>query len=352
MSAPYVQINNLGVTFTGGTKPVRAVGGVSLNVRQGQTVALIGGSGSGKSVTLRAIMRLNPENRANIEGSIRVGGTDVMALDRHGLSRFRGAETAMIFQEPLLALNPVHTVGQKIVDSIRRHESISKSDARERAPRPFRARPHPLAGAPPQCLPARDVRRHAPARHDCPRACLPSQAPPRGRTHDRPRCHRADPGALLLRELPRELGLSIIFVTHDIGAAVEVADRVAVMYAGRVVEEASTRDLIRNPRHPYTIGLLRSRAHDAMVKGSQLAAISGSPPDLASLPPGCHFAPRCFLADDKCRCEDPPLFPLEGGRSARCLRLDHTAPEVLHTVADQSSGPPCTSPFGRLLTLR
>jgi peptide/nickel transport system ATP-binding protein len=130
---------------------------------------------------------------------------------------------------------------------------------------------------------------------------------------------------LLLRELQRDLGLSIIFVTHDLGAAVEVADRILVMYAGRIVEEGSARDLIRSPRHPYTIGLLKSRAHGALAKGSRLDAIPGSPPDLANLPPGCPFAPRCPLAIEPCRAERPPAVALAPGRFARCIRVDETA---------------------------
>jgi peptide/nickel transport system ATP-binding protein len=333
MNEPYVRIDNLGVTFTGGTRPVRAVGGVSLAIQPGEAVALIGESGSGKSVTMRAIMRLNPERRSKIEGSIRVGPHDVMALDGRALARFRGAEAAMIFQEPLLALDPVYTLGQQIVESIRRHEPVSRAEARAlalalfervRIPSPERrldAYPHEMSGG---------MRQRA-------MIALALACRPKLLLADEPTT-ALDATVqiqvlLLLRELQRDLGLSIIFVTHDIGAAVEVADRIAVMYAGRIVEEASARDLIRNPRHPYTIGLLKSRAHDAMVKGTRLDAIPGAPPDLANLPPGCAFAPRCFLAADPCRRTDPPLAPLEGGRSARCLRLELTRDTAPGTTA-------------------
>jgi peptide/nickel transport system ATP-binding protein len=334
MTDPYVRIRDLGVTFTGGAKPVRAVGGVSLDIRQGEAVALIGESGSGKSVTMRAIMRLNPEKRSKIEGSIRVGDQDVMKLGPRALARFRGAEAAMIFQEPLLALDPVYTLGGQIVESIRRHESISRSAARARAlelfervriPSPARrldSYPHEMSGG---------MRQRAMIALAL--ACRPNLL-----LADEPTT-ALDATVqiqvlLLLRELQRDLGLSIIFVTHDIGAAVEVADRIAVMYAGRIVEEASARELIRAPRHPYTIGLLRSRAHGAMVKGTKLDTIPGAPPDLANLPPGCAFAPRCFLAADRCRRDDPALEPLEGGRAARCLRLEHTHPDRIAAPAD------------------
>jgi peptide/nickel transport system ATP-binding protein len=324
MSEPYLTIEGLGVTFTGGARPVRAVDDVSLTVAQGEAVALIGESGSGKSVTMRAIMRLNPEKRSRIEGRIRAGAHDVMALDKRALARFRGAEAAMIFQEPLLALDPVYTLGQQIVEAIRRHEPVSRAEARARAlslfervriPSPERrldAYPHEMSGG---------MRQRA-------MIALALACRPKLLLADEPTT-ALDATVqiqvlLLLRELQRDLGLSIIFVTHDIGAAVEIADRIAVMYAGRIVEEASARDLIRSPRHPYTIGLLKSRAHGAMVKGSRLDAIPGAPPDLANLPPGCAFAPRCFLAADRCRRDDPALTPVGPGHAARCLRLDLT----------------------------
>ena len=325
MTAPYLSIRNLGVTFTGGTRPVRAVNDVSLEVRPGEAVALIGESGSGKSVTMRAVMRLNPEKRAKLEGSITVGGQDIMAMSQRQLSRFRGDEAAMIFQEPLLALDPVYTLGDQIVETIRRHEPISRSDARARALElfervriPSAARrldsyPHEMSGG---------MRQRA-------MIALALSCRPKLLLADEPTT-ALDATVqiqvlLLLRELQRDLGLSIIFVTHDIGAAVEIADRIAVMYAGQIVEEASARDLIRTPRHPYTLGLLKSRAHGAMVKGARLEAIPGSPPDLANLPPGCPFAPRCPLAADICTAASPALTAIKPDHSARCARLDRTA---------------------------
>lgn len=327
MTAPWLSIRNLGVTFTGGTRPVRAVNDVSLDVRAGEAVALIGESGSGKSVTMRAVMRLNPEKRAKIEGSILVGGQDVMKMSARQLSQFRGAEAAMIFQEPLLALDPVYTLGDQIVETIRRHEPVSRAEARARALElfervriPSAARrldsyPHEMSGG---------MRQRA-------MIALALSCRPKLLLADEPTT-ALDATVqiqvlLLLRELQRDLGLSIVFVTHDIGAAVEIADRIAVMYAGQIVEEATARDLIRTPRHPYTLGLLKSRAHDAMVKGSRLDAIPGSPPDLANLPPGCPFAPRCTLAAPVCTAAAPALQDIGPGHLARCARLDQTVPQ-------------------------
>ncbi len=325
MSTPFLSIKNLGVTFTGGTRPVRAVNDVSLDIAEGEAVALIGESGSGKSVTMRAVMRLNPEKRSKIDGQILVGGRDVMGMNSRQLSQFRGGEAAMIFQEPLLALDPVYTLGDQIVESIRRHEDVSRADARARALDLFeRVRipsaksrldnyPHEMSGG---------MRQRA-------MIALALSCRPKLLLADEPTT-ALDATVqiqvlLLLRELQRDLGLSILFVTHDIGAAVEVADRIAVMYAGQIVEQASARDLIRSPRHPYTLGLLKSRAHDAMVKGTKLDAIPGAPPDLANLPDGCPFAPRCFLADDGCRKSAIDITTIAPGHLARCRRLDQTA---------------------------
>jgi peptide/nickel transport system ATP-binding protein len=325
MSDPFLSIHNLGVTFTGGTRPVRAVNGVSLDVGEGEALALIGESGSGKSVTMRAVMRLNPEKRSKLEGEILVGGRDVMAMNTRQLSAFRGGEAAMIFQEPLLALDPVYTLGDQIVETIRRHEPISKEDARARALELFdRVRipsaksrldnyPHEMSGG---------MRQRA-------MIALALSCRPKLLLADEPTT-ALDATVqiqvlLLLRELQRDLGLSIIFVTHDIGAAIEVADRIAVMYAGQIVEQATARKLISEPRHPYTLGLLKSRAHDAMVKGTRLDAIPGAPPDLANLPDGCPFAPRCFLADADCHAGQVEMVQISAGHLARCRRLNQTA---------------------------
>jgi peptide/nickel transport system ATP-binding protein len=323
MTAPLVSIRNLRVAFANGA--VQAVDGVDLDLARGEVVALIGESGSGKSVTLRSLLRLNPERRTRIEGSITVDGRDVMAMGRRELAQYRGGVASMIFQEPLLALDPVYTLGRQIVESIQRHERVSAAEARSRAlklfervriPSPERrldSYPHEMSGG---------MRQRA-------MIALALACRPKLLLADEPTT-ALDATVqiqilLLLRELQRDLGLSIIFVTHDIGAAVEVADRILVMYAGRIVEEGSARDLIRAPRHPYTIGLLKSRAHGALAKGARLEAIPGSPPDLSNLPPGCTFAPRCPLVIDACRAERPPPIPVGPNHRARCIRVNEAA---------------------------
>jgi peptide/nickel transport system ATP-binding protein len=322
---PFVDIRGLTVTFTGGRRPVRAVGGVDLQVQRGEVVALIGESGSGKSVTLRSLLRLHAARRTQIGGQMRVGGQDVLALSPRALAQYRGKVAAMIFQEPLLALDPVYTLGAQIAESIRRHEPVSAGEARQRAlqlfervriPSPGRrldAYPHEMSGG---------MRQRA-------MIALALACRPQLLLADEPTT-ALDATVqiqilLLLRELQREMGLAVIFVTHDIGAAIEVADRIAVMYAGRIVEEGPARTLIRAPRHPYTLALLKSRAHGALAQGARLETIAGAPPDLSALPPGCAFAERCGYAQAACRSTQPDVVHLDAGHRARCLRTDATA---------------------------
>lgn len=316
--APMISVRDLRVTFSGGGKTIRAVNGVSLEVGAGEAVALIGESGSGKSVTLRALMRLHPPRRTRMEGQIRVDGADVMALDKRALARLRGGTMAMVFQEPLLALDPVYTVGQQIIECIRTHDKVSAAEARERAlkalesvriPSPERrlaAYPHEMSGG---------MRQRA-------MIALALSARPKILLADEPTT-ALDATVqiqvlILLRELQRELGLSIVFVTHDIGAAVEIADRVAVMYGGRIVEEGPIRTIMREARHPYTIALLQSRQH-GMARGQRLQTIGGAPPDLAALPPGCTFAPRCPHARPACLAEVPQPVAVGAGHRVSCV---------------------------------
>ncbi|MDD0811321.1 ABC transporter ATP-binding protein [Curvibacter sp. RS43] len=330
--APLVQIEDLCVTFTGGRKPVQAVSGVTLNVPRGQVVALIGESGSGKSVTLRTLLRLHPERRTQMSGRVLVGGRDVLSMGSRELYDYRGKTTSMIFQEPLLALDPVYPLGAQIIESIRRHENISKAQAHERAlalfeqvriPSPERrlqAYPHEMSGG---------MRQRA-------MIALALACRPQLLLADEPTT-ALDATVqiqilLLLRELQRELGLSVIFVTHDIGAAVEVADRVAVMYGGRIVEEGTVRELIRHPQHPYTQALLGSRSHGAMTPGQRLQTIGGSPPDLANLPAGCSFAERCSRASEHCRSAQPAaqdvVYEGSQGHRVRCFHAGPATPST------------------------
>ena len=316
----FVEVKQLHVTFTGGKKPVQAVSGVDLRVQRGEVVALIGESGSGKSVTLRSLLGLHAAKTTRITGDIRVGDQQVLQLSPRELSSFRGRVASMIFQEPLLALDPVYNLGQQITETIRRHENVSIQEAHQRAlalfervriPSPERrlqAYPHEMSGG---------MRQRA-------MIALALACKPQLLLADEPTT-ALDATVqiqilLLLRELQKDLGLAVVFVTHDIGAAVEVADRIAVMYAGRIVEEGPARTLLRQPRHPYTRALLQSRADGALAKGQRLVTIAGAPPDLAALPNGCAFATRCKLAQPQCELKQPDVSWLEDNHSVRCLR--------------------------------
>ncbi|WP_122664347.1 ABC transporter ATP-binding protein [Pseudomonas viridiflava] len=328
---PMVAVRDLKVRFKRGGQTLSAVNGVSLQVARGEVLALIGESGSGKSVTLRALMRLHSERSTTIEGQIDIAGQDLMKLSRSQLQAMRGPVASMIFQEPLLALDPVYTIGQQIVEALRRHRPMSKTEARAaalealrsvRIPSPEQrldAYPHEMSGG---------MRQRA-------MIALALACKPQILLADEPTT-ALDATVqiqilILLRELQQALGLSIIFVTHDIGAAVEVADRVAVMYGGRIVEQAPLAELLENPQHPYTRVLLGTRPKDGLRKGERLVSIPGAPPDLANLPAGCAFAPRCPRASDVCRSEVPPIEELLAEHTVSC---HHWNQAPVHSVCE------------------
>lgn len=315
---PMVAVRDLTVRFKRGAQTLSAVNGVSLQVARGEVLALIGESGSGKSVTLRALMRLHSERTTRIEGQIEIAGQDLMALSRKQLQALRGPVAAMIFQEPLLALDPVYTIGQQIIEALRRHLPLSKAEARSQALEALRrvripspeqrldAYPHEMSGG---------MRQRA-------MIALALACQPQILLADEPTT-ALDATVqiqilILLRELQQALGLSIIFVTHDIGAAVEVADRVAVMYGGRIVEQASLAELLDNPQHPYTQVLLGTRPKDGLRKGERMISIPGAPPDLANLPAGCTFAPRCPRATEVCRSTVPAIDTVVADHAVSC----------------------------------
>ena len=320
-----VDVEGLTVDFLGGAKPLRAVAGVDLTLRAGETLALLGESGSGKSVTLRALMRLLPERRAIIGGRLRVDGQDVRALSNRDLSAYRGRTIAMIFQEPGLALDPVYRLGDQIAEAVMRHDGVSRRAGRARALELFERVRIPSAA---QRL---DNYAHEMSGGMRQRAmiALALACRPKVLLADEPTT-ALDATVqiqvlLLLRELQRELGLAVIFVTHDVGVAIEIADQIAVMYAGRIVETGGCRDVIRAPAHPYTAGLLASRTGRASSMGARLPVIPGAPPDMENLPPGCAFAPRCKRAQSLCERGDPPDVSVGPGHRARCFLLSAAA---------------------------
>jgi peptide/nickel transport system ATP-binding protein len=325
-TAPLVSVRDLSVEFHG-SRRASALNQVSFDLRAGEVLGLLGESGSGKSVTLRTLLRLHPQRTTRISGQVQVDGCDVLALQGRALENYRGGVASMVFQEPGLAFDPVYTIGQQITEAIRAHESISATSARIRAMQMlervqipqarsrYDAYPHELSGG---------MRQRA-------MIALALACKPKLLLADEPTT-ALDATVqiqilLLLRELQRETGMAVIFVTHDIGAAVEVADRIAVMYAGRIVEENSVAGIVHGARHPYSAGLLASTVRSEN-RGRPLSAIPGAPPDPAALPAGCSFAPRCPHASERCRVERPPIAD-SGATRLACwhpvLPLEHAA---------------------------
>src|SRR5256714_3061309 len=312
-----VEIRGLNIRFTG-ERTVYAVNDLSLSLGDGEVLGLLGESGSGKSVTLRALMRLLPKKRTQIAGDVRVMGRDVLALDDEELSDFRGQTVSMIFQEPALALDPVYTIGRQIAESVMRHEGKSQADATARAlemlevvripsaRRRLDAYPHEMSGG------MRQRAMMAPALAWKPKILLADE--PTTALDATVQIQIL----LLLRELQREFGMSVIFVTHDIGVAIEICDRVAVMYAGQIVEQGRLRQIVRSPIHPYAKGLLASTTHRAK-RGQRLETIPGTPPSLDKAPASCSFAPRCSVAEPRCSEGLPPNVQVASDRTARCV---------------------------------
>jgi len=317
--APLIRLRDLHVKFESRDRTVHAVNGVDLDLAAGEVLCILGESGSGKSVTLRALMKLLPKT-AKVTGEIQVAGRDVQAMNEGQLADFRGGDVAMIFQEPMTALDPVFTIGRQIAETVQRHEGASRSAADARAlellelvqipsaKRRLSAYPHELSGG---------LRQRAMIAVAL--AC-------------RPKLLLADEPTtaldatvqiqvlLLLRSLQEKLGMGVVFVTHDLGVAGEIADRVAVMYAGKVVEEGPVGALMAGPLHPYAKGLLGATVHAGM-RGKRLTTIPGAPPMLDKVPTGCAFAPRCAEVTEACHIGVPPLRQIVPGRQARCIRV-------------------------------
>jgi oligopeptide/dipeptide ABC transporter ATP-binding protein len=320
LEEPLLKIDGLRVEFGPADAPLAAVKGVGLEVRAGEIVGLIGESGSGKSLTCRAVMRLIGAPGRIAAGSIAFEGRDVLAMSAKELRDFRAHEAGMIYQDPFSSLNPVFRIGDQVAETLRANLGMGKDEARRHAvelldgvgiaepERRALSYPHELSGGMRQRV----------------MIALATASRPRLLLADEPTT-ALDATVqiqilLLLRELQREMGMAVIFVTHDIGVAIEISDRVAVMYGGRIVEAGKLRDVVKNPQHPYTRGLLASTIHGAK-RGVRLDTIPGAPPRLDRLPPGCSFAPRCGLADAACSQGEIRAVPLGPQRNVRCIKL-------------------------------
>jgi oligopeptide transport system ATP-binding protein len=319
-----LEVKNLSTTFYTRAGVVKAVDDVSFAIPKGSTLALVGESGSGKSVTSLSIMRLIQPPGRIVVGEILFDHLNLLALSDEAMRRRRGRDLAMIFQDPMTSLNPVYTVGDQIAEAVQLHERVPRRQAWTKAVEMMRRVRIP------------DAERRA--------ADYPFQLS--GGMRQRvmiamalacnPRLLIADEPTTaldvtiqaeildLLRALKDEFDLSMLLITHDLGVVAETADRVAVMYAGRIVEEAPVRELFRAPRHPYTEGLLRSvpRLTQEGIRQRRLQTIEGSVPSPVALPVGCKFAPRCAYVIRECTEAEPALLAVNDEHRARCIRFD------------------------------
>jgi peptide/nickel transport system ATP-binding protein len=306
MSEPLLSIEGLHVSFATEEGVVQAVDGVSFDLAAGEVLAVVGESGSGKSVTAMTLMGLTRSPNARFEGTAHYKGTELIGASEDELRRVRGAEIAMIFQDPMTSLNPVQRIGRQIVEQIQEHEGLPDQQARERTVELLervgipRARervdnyPHEFSGGMRQrvmialalsCSPSILIADEPTTALD---VTIQAQILQR------------------MRELREETGAAVILVTHDLGVVADIADRIAVMYAGRIVEEGTLDQIFYDPQHPYTWGLLGSITRVDKPRPQRLPAIAGLPPSLANRPQGCHFRPRCPHEFGKCT-EVPPL---------------------------------------------
>jgi oligopeptide/dipeptide ABC transporter ATP-binding protein len=317
---PLLDVLDLRTEFRTSAGVVRAVDGVTFDVRTGETLALVGESGCGKSVTALSIMRLIPVPPGRIAGGrVLFDGRDLLALPDREMRRVRGKDIGMVFQEPMTSLNPVLTIGRQVTETLEHHLGMRPAQARARAaellatvgiPEPTRRLaqyPHEFSGG------MRQRVMIAIALSCRPRLVLADE--PTTALDVTIQAQILE----LLRQLSRQFGVAMVMITHNLGVVARYADRVNVMYAGRVVERGAAVEIYARPRHPYTLGLLRSVPRLDRPRRARLDPIPGQPPDLARLGPGCPFRPRCPFAVERCQ-EMPPLAEVEPGHLSACWR--------------------------------
>jgi oligopeptide/dipeptide ABC transporter ATP-binding protein len=318
---PLLEVEDLRTYFFTRRGVVKAVDGVSFTVAPGETLGIVGESGSGKTITSLSLLRLVPQPGGKIVGGkMLFEGVDLLQLSEDQMRDYRGSKLSMILQDPMASLNPVYTVGEQVAEPLRQHQGLTGKALWDqvtealrllRIPSPrerLRNYPHQMSGGMRQrvvggiaisCLPKLIIA-------DEPTTALDATIQAQYLAH--------------LKELQRQTNFAMIFVSHDMGIVARMCDKVAVMYAGKIVETAPVRDLFKNPQHPYTIGLLNSVPRvDRKIE--RLASIEGQPPLLLDLPPGCRFAPRCYAVFDRCREEEPPRVEAGEEHVAACWRV-------------------------------
>ena len=333
MSQQVLSVQDLHVSFTTYGGEVKAVRGVSFDLHKGETLAIVGESGCGKSVTSQSIMRLIPDPPGKVTGGrILFNGRDLLKATESQMRKIRGADISMIFQDPMTALNPTLTIGEQIMEGIRQHHDVSKREAKQKAidmlklvsiPNPeerLTQYPHQFSGGMRQriviamslvCEPDVLIADEPTTALD---VTIQAQI------------------LELFKEIQKKTGVSIILITHDLGVVAQVADRIAVMYAGKIVEEGNRREIFYHSQHPYTQGLLRSVPR-LDLEGEDLIPIPGSPPDLFSPPIGCPFVPRCEKAMEVCDRVYPVKTQLSKEHQVDCWLQDDRAKDTLSTIS-------------------
>lgn len=318
---PILEIKNLRVLFPVHKKWYPAVDGVNLSIRQGEITGVVGESGSGKSVMSQSVLRLRDHDTAvRYEGEIVFEGKDLLKLPLSKMRDIRGDRISVIFQDPLTSLSPVHTVGKQLSEVLILHRKLSKQEAKQRAvemlkitgiPNPencYRQYPFELSGGMQQRV----------------MIAMALACEPKLLIADEPTTALdvtiQEQILQLIRELNDKLGMSVLFITHDMGAVSQLCHSVRVMYLGQVVEEAKTEELFEKPLHPYTQGLLACIPHLGVEKGRHLPVVPGTVPPLTKIPEGCHFCTRCKDADERCRKTQPPLCEAEPGHLVKCWK--------------------------------
>jgi peptide/nickel transport system ATP-binding protein len=330
-TAPLIEVRDLGVRLNTSRGPAQAVRGVSFSLRRGETLGLVGESGCGKSVTALALMGLLPDS-AVISGSIRLDGSELVGLPDASYCKLRGNRISMIFQEPMTALNPMHTVGRQVAEPLRRHTGCSAAAARQEtialldrvglpdAAKRVDAYPHQFSGGQRQRI---TIAMALACQPDVLIADEPTTALDvtiQGQILD------------LIADLVDERRMSMILISHDLGVIAENVERMMVMYGGTVVESGATDAVFTRMGHPYTQGLFRARPRLGARKGTRLRTIAGTVPELADLPAGCAFADRCAIVEARCRAALPAVTDVGAGHGVRCLRTDISMAEAAGVV--------------------
>jgi peptide/nickel transport system ATP-binding protein len=327
-SSPLIEVDSLGVTLNTSRGAAQAVRNVGFSLRRGETLGLVGESGCGKSVTALALMGLLPDS-AVVRGSIRLDGRDLVGVGDADYRRLRGNRVSMIFQEPMTALNPMHTIGRQVAEPLRRHKGLSAAQARNEAialldrvglpdaARRVDAYPHQFSGGQRQRV---TIAMALACQPDLLIADEPTTALDvtiQGQILD------------LIADLVAERGMAMILISHDLGVIAENVRKMMVMYGGTVVESGRTADVFARMGHPYTQGLFRARPNLGARKGTRLKTIAGTVPELADLPSGCAFSDRCPLVQERCRAALPPVVEVGPGHGVRCVRTDVSMAEAV-----------------------